>query len=85
MLAVCRRSPLPPTPLPAPAGAAAAQLAALDKAHTMRQLGVGTPANSILGILCDCDAAGSMGTLHAGGRAGGQPEEGEEYDEMDAA
>ena len=63
---------------PAPAGAAAAQLAALDKAHTMRQLGVGTPANSILGILCDCDGAGGMEALHAGGRAGGQEEEGEE-------
>ena len=75
---------------PAPAGAAAAQLAALDKAHTMRQLGVGTPANSILGILCD----GSMEAPPEGGRAGGQEGEeegegeeayGEEYEDMDEA
>ena len=56
----------------------------------MRQLGVGTPANSILGILCDCDGAGGMEALHADERAGGQEEEGgedygEEYEEMDEA
>ncbi|KAI7838799.1 hypothetical protein COHA_007414 [Chlorella ohadii] len=32
--------------------AAAAALAPTDKAHTIRQLGVGTPANHLLGLLC---------------------------------
>lgn len=35
-----------------PAGAAAAALAPTDKAHTIRQLGMGTPANHLLGLLC---------------------------------
>lgn len=41
----------PPPFLPAGAAAAAA-LAPTDKAHTIRQLGVGTPANHLLGLLC---------------------------------
>lgn len=44
-------------PLPCtPAGAATAALASTDKAHTIRQLGVGTPANHLLGLLSEGDA-----------------------------
>ena len=42
---------------PTPGAAAAAALAPTDKAHTIKQLSVGTPANHLLGLLCsDGDA-----------------------------
>ena len=63
------------------AGAAAAALAANDKAHTMRQLGVGTPANHIIGLLC---GDGHEGRVKAEHEEMDYEEEEEEEEEAEA-